>query len=116
MDYVIRMLHFGDMLLVWYQLCPFPTDGLVRIYPYSASLEKQIKESKPEIHIQLANAPQYPYGDDNELRICSWCDANRIPITEFFSALDEFMDHEENRPRVMAWLETLPPVPEAYRK
>ena len=125
MDYVIKTLRFGDMLLVRYRLCPFPTDGLMRIYPYSASLEKQFKESEPEIHIQLADVPRYPYGSDNELRICLWCDANRIPITEFFStipiteffsALDEFMCHEENRPRVMAWLKTLPPAPEAYRK
>ena len=116
MDYVIKTLRFGDMLLVRYRLCPFPTDGAMRIYPYSASLETQIEESGPEFHIQFAAVPQYPYGNDNELKICLWCDANRIPITEFFSALDEFMDHEKNRPLVMAWLETLPPVPEAHRK
>lgn len=116
MDYVIKTLRFGDMLLVRYRLCPFPTDGLMRIYPYSASLEKQFEENEPKIHIQLAGVPRYPYGSENELRICHWCDANHIPITEFFSALDEFMGHEENRPRVIAWLETLPLAPEAYRK
>ena len=116
MDYVIQTLHFGDMLLVWYRLCPFPTDGPMKIYPYAASQEKQIKESEPEIHIQLADVPRYPYGNENELKICRWCDANRIPTTEFFGALDEFMGYEENRPRVMAWLESLPPAPEAYRK
>ena len=116
MEYVIRTFHFGDMLLVWYRLCPFPIDGLMKIYPYDASLEKHIKESEPEIHIRLASVPRYPYGNDNELRICLWCDANRIPTTEFFDALDEFMGHEKNRPSVMAWLETLPMDPEAYRK
>ena len=45
MDYVIRTLHFGDMLLAWYRLCPFPTDGLMKIYPYAVSMERQIKES-----------------------------------------------------------------------
>lgn len=113
MEHVIRMLRFGDMLLVRYRLCPFPTDGLMRVYPYAASLEKQLKEGESEIHIRLADAPRYPYGSENELRICHWCDANRIPITEFFGALDEFMGHEENRPFVMAWMETLPPVAEA---
>ena len=116
MEYVIQTIHFGAMLLVWHRLRPFPTDGLMKIYPYSASLEKQFKESEPEIHIQLADVPRYPYGSDNELKICLWCDANHIPITEFFGALDEFMGHEENRPFVMAWMETLPLAPEAYRK
>ena len=116
MDYVIKTLRFGDMLLVRYRLCPFPTDGAMKIYPYSASLETQINESEPKIHIQLASVPRYPYGNDNELKICLWCDANRIPTAELFSALDEFMGHEENRPSVIAWLETLPLVPEAYRK
>ena len=114
MDCVIKTFHFGEMLLAWYRLCPLTMDGLMKIYPYSASLERQIEESEPEFHIRFASVPQYPYGNDNELRICLWCNANRIPTTEFFDALDEFMDHEENRPRVMAWLETLPPVPEAY--
>lgn len=116
MEYVIQTIHFGAMLLVWHRLRPFPTDGLMKIYPYSASLEKQFKESEPEIHIQLADVPRYPYGSDNELKICLWCDANHIQITEFFSALDEFMGYEENRPLVMAWMETLPPVPEAYHR
>ncbi len=51
MDYVIKALRFGDRLLVRYRLCPFPTDGLMKIYPYSASLEKQFKESEPEVHM-----------------------------------------------------------------
>ena len=88
MEYVIQTIHFGAMLLVWHRLRPFPTDGLMKIYPYAASLEKQLKEGESEIHIRLASAPRYPYGSENELRICHWCDANRIPITEFFSALD----------------------------
>ena len=116
---VIEMIHFGDMLLVWFYAGPFPLEGVVQIFPYSDQLLKQLEAGVLEglnVGVNYIEAAQkYPYGNNNELRICLWCEANRIPVSAFFEALDLFMCTPENRPLVMRWLETLPPT-EAYRK
>ena len=115
---VIETLHFADMLLVWFYAGPFPLEGVVQIFPYSDCLLKQLEAGVLEglnVGVNYVEAAQkYPYGSDNELRICLWADAQHIPVSAFFKALDLFMCNPENQPLVMAWLETLPPAPEAY--
>ena len=115
---VIEMIHFADMLLVWFYAGLVPLERVVQIFPYSDQLLKQLEAGVFEglnLGVNYSEATQkYPYGNDNELKICRWCDARHIPVSAFFKALDLFMCTPENRPLVMRWLETLPPVPEAY--
>ena len=110
---VIEMLHFGEMLLVWFYAGPVPLEGVMQIFPYSDQLLKQLEAGVLEGLNAGANyveaTQKYPHGSDNEQKICRWCDARHIPVSAFFKALDLFICSPENRPRVMNWLETLPP-------
>ena len=115
---VIEMIHFADMLLVWFYAGPFPLEGVMQIFPYSDHLLKRLEAGMLDglnAGVDYVEAAQkYPFGSDNEQKICRWCDARHIPVSAFFKALDLFMCSPENRPLVMRWLETLPPAMEAY--